>query len=93
MMMAVIKQASIVIETEKDAEIELSTRRKGQIPLEVSGGISAGDEYYGPYTVTPTEDEQVLNTAQKVASRDIVIEKIPYYYGRITWDGSVLTVS
>lgn len=92
-MMTVTKRASIVISTEDDAEIELRTGRKGSVELEVASGISAGGEYFGPYEVTPTENEQVLPTAQLVASRDIVVNPIPSNWGRITWNGSVLTVS
>ena len=91
--MTVTKQASIIIETEEDAEIELGTNNNSAVALEIYDGASATDEYFGPYTVTPAETEQVLRTAQKIASRDITINPIPSNYGRITWDGSVLTVS
>jgi hypothetical protein len=35
----------------------------------------------------------VLATAEKVVTRNIVINPIPSNYGLITWNGSTLTVS
>ena len=49
--------------------------------------------YDGPYEVTPTQAVQVLQTANRVPSSDIVVDPIPQEYGLITWNGSVLTVS
>lgn len=51
------------------------------------------DQYDGPTEVTPGEEPQVLNTAEKVVARNIVINPIPSNYGLITWNGSTLTVS
>lgn len=51
------------------------------------------DLYDGPTEVTPGEEPQVLNTAGKVVTRNIVINPIPSNYGLITWNGSILTVS
>ncbi len=47
----------------------------------------------GPYEVTPTNQEQVLQTNGKVMSDDVIIGPIPNNYGLITWDGTKLTVS
>ena len=49
--------------------------------------------YTGETVVTPSEAEQVLATADKVVTRNIVINPIPSNYGLITWNGSTLTVS
>lgn len=49
--------------------------------------------YAGPTTVTPDGADHVLETAGKVVTNNITVEKIPNNYGLITWDGSVLTVS
>ena len=52
-----------------------------------------GDEYEGPYEFTPSDETQVVAINLKTATQDITINPIPNNYGRITWDGSVLTVS
>lgn len=49
--------------------------------------------YQGSYEFTPSSEEQVVHTSNKMVSRDIVINPIPSTYGRISWNGSFLTVS
>ena len=49
--------------------------------------------YTGGTNITPSTSEQVLNTADKVVTRNIVINPIPSNYGLITWNGATLTVS
>lgn len=49
--------------------------------------------YTGVTEITPTTTEQVLETSNKVVTRNIVINPIPSNYGLITWNGSTLTVS
>ena len=50
-------------------------------------------EYDGPYRVTPTAEEQVLSTRNKLLDGDIIVNPVPDNYGLITWNGSVITVS
>jgi hypothetical protein len=54
---------------------------------------SAPPDYTGGYEVTPSQQEQVLPTANTMVARNIIVNPIPEYYGLITWDGAVLTVS
>lgn len=51
------------------------------------------DTYTGETTVTPTQETQILHTANKAVLEDIVIEPIPENYGLITWNGSFIMVS
>ena len=51
------------------------------------------DSYTGPYEYTPTEDTQTVAISDKMATENIVINPIPYNYGLVTWNGSILTVS
>ena len=70
-----------------------------QIPEEAEFGIitkvneGAYPAYEGAVEITPSEEEQILNTANKTVLQNIVINPIPSSYGRITWNGSVITVS
>lgn len=50
-------------------------------------------QYTGEYTVTPSSDQQVLQTRDMVCYDNITVEPIPSNYGLITWNGSSLTVS
>lgn len=50
-------------------------------------------EYEGAYEVTPSDESIVLETAGLETVNNIVINPIPPNYGKITWDGRVITVS
>ena len=49
--------------------------------------------YTRTYTVTPSNEEQVLETAGLMMTANVRVEPIPSNYGLITWNGSTLTVS
>ena len=51
------------------------------------------DPFEGPYTVTPSEQEQTLSTKHLRMTDDITVAAIPSNYGLISWDGSSLSVS
>ena len=57
------------------------------------GGTPTYERYDGEYEVEPTTEEQVLSTAYKIATANVVVKPIPQNYGRIDWNGSFLTVS
>lgn len=66
----------------------------------ISGTITYGNggseyiiPYDGVYEVTPTQETQTLLTQGKTLERDVVVNPIPSNYGRISYNGSVLTVS
>lgn len=65
---------------------------------QISGEITIPEritppEYEGEYIVTPTEEEQVLQTNGRYTTQNIVVHAIPRNYGLITYDGSIITVS
>lgn len=68
-------------------------------PLQTSTGIPVVKEYIerpafeGPYNVTPSDSEIVLNTKYLSMTDNVRIAPIPNNYGLITWNGSTLTVS
>ena len=51
------------------------------------------EEYRGEHEVTPSDETQILMTSDKLVRENIIINPIPSNYGRITWDGRVITVS
>lgn len=51
------------------------------------------ETYQGAHEVTPSDETQILMTEGKALNENIVINPIPSNYGRITWDGRVITVS
>ena len=72
------KRNSIVLETSAPAEITLSTPHRKPIEFEVIGGNIDRDEYPGPYTVTPTREDQTLNTRNKLMADNVTVFEIPY---------------
>lgn len=55
--------------------------------------IIESETYEGEHEVTPSDETQILQTADKTVRQNIIINPIPSNYGRITWDGRVITVS
>lgn len=56
--------------------------------------VSGLNEHYeGSYEFTPSDTEQTIAIADKTATADIIIKPIPSNYGKVSWNGSVLTVS
>ena len=64
-----------------DAEIA-TTIKHSELPV-----------YTGETEVTPSDETQILQTANTALYDNITINPIPSNYGLITWDGSTLTVS
>lgn len=70
--------------------------------LSGSGSISATlgvpvyvehETYEGTTEVTPSDETQVLLTSGFMMVDNITINPIPSNYGRIEWNGSIITVS
>lgn len=81
-------QTVVVVSRHTTVEVE-SPSWKVEV---VSGLLDGGTPYAGPYEVTPSEIEQVLDTEQKTLSGNLVVKPIPQNYGRIAWDGTAITV-
>ncbi len=67
--------------------------------LEVDAGLttiikhSEMPAYTGVTEITPSDEIQTLQTASMALYDNITINPIPSNYGKITWNGSTLTVS
>ena len=62
--------------------------------LKATEGIPIYPETYtGETSVTPSEEEQILRTGGLYVTDHIHIDPIPSNYGKITYNGSVITVS
>lgn len=76
-----------------DGELSLNIPMDGEVGTVTKVVEHDLPVYTGETVITPSTTEQVLNTADKVVTRNIVINPIPSNYGLITWNGSTLTVS
>lgn len=85
-------------------EVELHVAQIDGVSLSVGKSdvtaLTVGSEIYnidtppyeGEYLVTPSESPQTLVTSGKRLDQDVVVEAIPSNYGRIAYNGSVITV-
>ena len=76
-----------------DGELSLNIPMDGEVGIITKVVEHDLPVYTGATEITPSTTEQVLATAEKVVTRNIVINPIPSNYGLITWNGSTLTVS
>lgn len=76
-----------------DGELSLNIPMDGEVGIITKVVEHDLPVYTGETVITPSTTEQVLATAEKVMTRNIVINPIPSNYGLITWNGSTLTVS
>lgn len=82
---------SIVIE--EIADCQLSIPESGEVGLVTVIREGTFPAYTGATEITPSQETQTLNTANKSVYQNIVVNPIPSNYGLITWDGSKLMVS
>ena len=67
--------------------------QEGDERFDVSFGAGIEKEYHGQTEVIPSQETQVLHTANRALTENIIIDPIPSNYGLITYNGSVITVS
>lgn len=59
-------------------------------PIQIIGDV---DYYDGSYDIVPSQQDQVISIDGKMGRQNIIVEKIPSYYGLITYNGVSLIVS
>ena len=92
-------QQEVVLDGELSLDLHIDGDMSLNIPVDGEAGtvikVTEHDlpVYSGQTEVIPSEDTQVLQTANRTVLQNIVINPIPSNYGLITWNGSTLTVS
>ena len=76
-----------------DGELSLNIPMDGEAGTVIKVTEHDLPVYTGQTEVTPSEETQTLQTANRTVLQNIVINPIPSNYGLITWNGSTLTVS
>ena len=76
-----------------DGELSLNIPMDGEAGTVIKVTEHDLPMYTGATEVTPSEETQTLQTANRTVLQNIVINPIPSNYGKITWNGSTLTVS
>lgn len=85
-----------------DGELSLDLHIDGDMSLDIPVDGEAGTVikvteydlpvYSGQTEITPSEDAQTLQTADKTVLQNIIVNPIPENYGRLLWTGNTLTV-
>lgn len=92
-------QQEVVLDGELSLDLHIDGDMSLNIPVDGEAGtvikVTEHDlpVYSGQTEITPSEEAQTLQTANMAVLQNIVINPIPSNYGRITWNGSTLTVS
>lgn len=92
MPVTVIEDGSTVEVVQADESVEVSSS-DFNVEVDTTPVIVDGIPYTGPYTVTPTRSQQILQTSRLAMTSNVIVEPIPSNYGLITWNGAALTVS
>lgn len=95
----------ISVEEDSDFTLEISDAPEYSLDIQdddalyiIESGLAIvnyidGEVYNGPYNVTPSREQQVLITAEKILLSNVVVDPIPSNYGLVTWNGTILTIS
>ena len=90
-MIAIPMQVSTSVQ---DVPVSVSSRDVGlNIGIGAAYHMGRDAPYEGPYTFTPTNETQVVLTASKALSENLVINPIPSNYGLVTYNGATITIS
>lgn len=87
----VVIEGEVALTSTISGEIDLTSQICGEIEKVL--WVDNRNAYTGDYVVTPTDEEIILETANKIMTDNVIVNPIPSNYGLITWNGSVLTVS
>ena len=59
--------------------------------ISITRGVSP-DTYEGAYDIVPAEIDREFPTEGMLLTQNMIVRAIPSNYGRISWDGTKLTV-
>lgn len=89
-----MNELHISLHVEPEADASLHVDEGADLALNLGEKFEGGGTpYSGRYEVTPSESTQVLETAYRKMTANVVVNPIPSNYGRITYNGSTITVS
>ena len=87
-------RCGIPLQIEGDTQLPAAIEGDSQIVAEIDAAINIVEGRYQDKTVTPAAEAQVVRADPGYGALSAVtVDAIPSNWGRITWDGSVLTVS
>lgn len=88
-----MKDLVFEIDTGEELDLDVSQSESLEFAVSESFALGGGEKYKGQTVVTPSREEQVLETKGFLLGDNIIVEPIPKNYGLVTWNGVTLTVS
>lgn len=88
----VLLDGELYLDLQMDGELETDLQMDGEIGIVTRIREYSTPIYDGTTEITPSEDTQILQTADKTVLENIVINPIPANYGRIIYDGTHLRI-
>lgn len=88
--------ADLIVQLECSAELETILQGTGDVTIDVDTQpviITHNESYKGDYSVTPSNEQQVIQVKDKTMADNFIVEAIPNNYGLITYNGATITVS
>lgn len=88
----VLLDGEMYLNLQMDGELEMDLQMDGEMGVTTRIREYSTPIYDGETEITPSEETQILQTADKTALENIVINPIPANYGRIIYDGAHLKI-
>lgn len=88
----VLLDGEMYLNLQMDGELEMDLQMDGEMGVTTRIREYSTPIYDGETEITPSEETQILQTADKTALENIVINPIPANYGRIIYDGAHLRI-
>lgn len=88
----VLLDGEMYLNLQMDGELEMGLQMDGEMGVTTRIREYSTPIYDGETEITPSEETQILQTADKTALENIVINPIPANYGRIIYDGAHLRI-
>lgn len=88
----VLLDGELYLDLQMDGELETDLQMDGEIGIVTRIREYSTPIYDGATEITPAEETQTLQTANKTVVQNIIVNPIPQNYGRLSWTGNTLTV-
>ena len=84
----------LLFHVERPEPVRFEVHRPDPVCFDIKDAaiVQQSEEYKGPVVITPSENEQIIQTENTRLTGNIKVKPIPDNYGRIAWNGSRLRV-
>lgn len=80
-----------IVKVTQDTSIPIKVL-SSSAPVAMGASITADVPYKGSTVFVPSDVDQIINIAGMKSAENIVVKAIPNDYGKISWNGAVLSI-